>query len=112
MQKPSGILILPLNRTPFKKNYEAIAKEIILKELHTADCRIFLFGSRARKDNHRFSDMDIGILPGKNFNERVLYTLRDKLNDSIIPFKVEVVNFNYADAAFKQEALKDAVYWN
>lgn len=106
------MLILPLNRTPFKKDYEAIAKEIILKELHASDCRIFLFGSRARKDNHRFSDMDIGILPGKSFKEKFLHTLRDKLNDSIIPFKVEVVNFNYADPLFTQEALKDAIYWN
>jgi predicted nucleotidyltransferase len=112
MQKPSGMLILPLNRTPFKTDFEAIAREIVLRELLNADCRIFLFGSRARKDNHRFSDMDIGIVPGKNFNERILYILRDKLNDSIVPFKVEVVNFNYADKAFKQEALKDAVYWN
>ena len=27
------------------------------------DAKVFLFGSRALKENHRFADMDIGIIP-------------------------------------------------
>jgi predicted nucleotidyltransferase len=111
MQKPSDMLVLPLNRTPFKTDFESLAKKIVLDELKDSDCKIFLFGSRATKENHRFSDMDIGIIPGKNFDEKTLPVLTKKLNESIIPFKVDVVNFSHVSQKFKEEALKDVVEW-
>ncbi len=111
MQKPLDILSLPLNRTPFKTDFESVAKKIILQELKKFSCKIFLFGSRATKENHRFSDMDIGIIPGKDFDHRFLYDLKDKLSDSIVPFKVDVVNFNLVPDNFKNEALKHVVWW-
>ena len=111
MQKPLDILSLPLNRTPFKTDFESVAKKIILQELQNLNCKIFLFGSRATKENHRFSDMDIGIIPGKDFNHRVLYDLKDKLSDSIVPFKVDIVNFSQVTHDFKEEALKNIIWW-
>ena len=111
MQKPSDILSLPLDRTPFKTDFESIAKKIVLAELENADCTIFLFGSRATKENHRFSDMDIGIIPGKNFDHRILYALKDKLADSIVPFKIDIVNFGQVTNEFKTEAMKHIVWW-
>lgn len=111
MQKPSGMLVLPLNRTPFKTDFESLAKNIVLKELDDFDCTIFLFGSRATGENHRFSDMDIGVIPGENFNKKLFAGIREKLNDSIIPFKVDLVNFNEVSPKFKEEALKHVVYW-
>lgn len=111
MQKPLDILSLPLNRTPFKTDFESVAKKIILLELRNADCKIFLFGSRVTKENHRFSDMDIGIIPGNNFDPRILYALKDKLADSIVPFKVDVVNFGQVTNDFKKEAMKNIIWW-
>lgn len=111
MQNLSGIHVLPLNRTPFKTDFEAIAKKIVLEELKDFDCKIFLFGSRASKENHRFSDMDIGILPGKDFNAKILIPLKEKLNDSVIPFKADVVNFNQVSDKFKKHALQNIVWW-
>ena len=111
MQKPSDMLVLPLNRTPFKTDFEALAKKIVIEELNNFDCKIFLFGSRATNENHRFSDMDIGIIPGKNFDEKILSALIEKLNDSVIPFKVDVVNFNNVSQKFRQEALKHVIHW-
>ena len=111
MQKPSDMLVLPLNRTPFKTDFEALAKSIILEGLKDSDCKVFLFGSRATKDNHRFSDMDIGIIPGKNLDEKILFELREKLNESVVPFKVDIVDFTNVSENFKNEALKNIVDW-
>lgn len=111
MQKPSEIHVMPLSRKPFKTDFEGLAKEIILKELQAYDCKIFLFGSRATKNNHRFSDMDIGVIPGKNFDAKILFSITEKLNDSVIPFKVQVVNFAAVTETFKQEALKNIIRW-
>ncbi len=111
MQTPLDILSLPLNRTPFKTDFESVAKKIILRELQNFNCKIFLFGSRATKENHRFSDMDIGIIPGRDFDRRVLYNLKDKLADSIVPFNVDIVNFNQVTHDFKKEAFKYIIWW-
>ncbi len=111
MQKPSDILVLPLNHTPFETDFEALAKQIVLEELNDFDCTIFLFGSRATKQNHRFSDMDIGIVPGKDFNDKILIRISEKINDSIIPYKVDIVNFKNVSEKFKKDALKHVVYW-
>jgi len=111
MQKPSDMLVLPLNRTPFKTDFESLAKKIVLEELNDSDCKIFLFGSRASKENHRFSDMDIGIIPEKFFNEKIIFLLSEKLNQSVIPFKVDVVNFANVSLKFKEEALKQIIHW-
>lgn len=111
MQKPSNIHVMPLNRTQFKTDFESLAKEIVLKELNDCDCKIFLFGSRVTKENHRFADMDIGILPYKSFNLKTLYVLKEKLDESIIPFKVEIVNFKQVTDKFKEQALKNIVVW-
>lgn len=111
MQKPLDILSLPLNRTPFKTDFESVAQKMILEELENSDCKIFLFGSRATKENHRFSDMDIGIIPGKDFDHRLLYSLKDKLADSIVPFKVDIVNFSQVTDGFKKEAMKNIIWW-
>ncbi len=111
MQKPSGIHAMPLNRTPFKTDFELLAKEIVLNELKDSDCKIFLFGSRATKQNHRFADMDIGIIPGKDFNAKTLHVLKEKLDESIIPFKVDIENFATVSKRFKEEALKNIIHW-
>ncbi len=111
MQKPLDILSLPLNRKPFNTDFESAAKKIVLQELEKFNCKIFLFGSRATKENHRFSDMDIGIIPGENFDSTILYTLRDKLADSIVPFKIDIVNFGQVTNEFKTEAMKHIVWW-
>ena len=111
MQKPSDMLVQPLNRTPFKTDFESLAKKIVLEELNDSDCKVFLFGSRATKENHRFSDMDIGVIPGKKFNEKILSDIAEKLSDSIIPFKIDLVNFSFASPKFKEEALKHVVHW-
>ncbi len=111
MQKQSDIHVLPLNRTPFKTDFEAIAKKIVLEELKDMDCKIFLFGSRASKEHHRFSDMDIGIIPGQFFKDNILYSLKEKLNDSVIPFKADIVNFNQVSDKFKKHALQNIIWW-
>ena len=111
MPKPLPLLMLPLNHKPFLKNYTAIAKDIVLDKLKEEHCRIFIFGSRARGDYHRFSDLDIGIIPltEKTLN---LADLQDYLNyESMIPFKVEIVNFAFADDKFKDQAMQKIIWW-
>ena len=112
MQKPSGIHTLPFNYSPFKTDYIAIAKEIVLKHIDASQYGIFVYGSRARGTNHRFSDLDIGILGLDHLPIMVLGNLEQELSESLVPFKVEAVDFTKVDERFKNEAMKNIIWWN
>ncbi|MFH1847040.1 MAG: nucleotidyltransferase domain-containing protein [Candidatus Omnitrophota bacterium] len=86
-------------------------KDFVLDFFKKDDIKIFLFGSRARGDANLYSDIDIGIIPGKNFDRSKITMLRGKIEDLNIPNKIEIVNFSEVSAEFKQEALKGAVIW-
>lgn len=86
-------------------------KEHVLDFLGNENIKIVVFGSRARGDNVTFSDVDIGIIPKGEFNRNRLTLLREFIENSNIPYKVDIVDFSSTSEQFKSEALKDAEIW-
>jgi predicted nucleotidyltransferase len=86
-------------------------KDLVLAFLRGEPVKVILFGSRARGDNSPASDVDIGIIPRGMIDAAKLALLREKIEDSNIPYKVEVVDFSHTSASFKEEALKEALVW-
>lgn len=73
---------------------------------------IYLFGSRARGDSLASSDVDIAIIPNNEIDSVEIAFWREKIEDSNIPYHVELVNLNEVTDDFKKEIMKDAVAWN
>jgi predicted nucleotidyltransferase len=73
--------------------------------------KVVLFGSRARKDHHRTSDVDIGLIPSGALNKKKFVLLKDKVGELNIPYKVEIVDLSQTSADFKEEAMKGAILW-
>ena len=94
-----------------EKKYLSIVKEVVITFLNDEKVKIILFGSRARGDNQRCSDVDIGIIPVGKFNEDRITLLKEKVEDLNIPYKVEIVNLSEVSGEFKREVMKDAVVW-
>lgn len=86
-------------------------KEIIIGFFKDDDVKIILFGSRARKDNYIFSDVDIGILPNKRLDTKKIAYMRERLENLNIPYKVEIINFSEVSANFEKQALREAIVW-
>ncbi|MBI3752876.1 MAG: nucleotidyltransferase domain-containing protein [Deltaproteobacteria bacterium] len=86
-------------------------KELVTGFLKDEKVTILVFGSRARKENLPFSDVDIGIMPHNGFSDIKLALLREKIEDSSIPYKVDIVNLAEVSQGFRKEVLKDAVIW-
>jgi predicted nucleotidyltransferase len=86
-------------------------KEAVVEFLKGENVRVFLFGSRARRDHAAASDADIGVVPGAGFHKEKLVLLREFLEGLNIPYKVELVDFSEVSEQFRAEALKDAVFW-
>lgn len=80
-------------------------KSLVFETLKEENVIVILFGSRARGDFSRVSDIDIGVLPGKNFDRRKLVFLKERIEDLNIPYTVDVVDLSGVSEVFKEKAL-------
>lgn len=88
-------------------------KETIFKHFSPAEYEVFLFGSRAKGNNRKWSDYDIGIL-GKTKTKipyGILTKVESELEESDIPYKVDIVDFTQISDRFKSVALKNKKIW-
>jgi predicted nucleotidyltransferase len=69
------------------------------------DARIFVFGSRARETNRKFSDIDIAIKSSK-ITAQLLARARFELEESALPYKVDVVNYYDLDEKILHGAIE------
>ena len=86
-------------------------KKLTLASLEGEKVKIVLFGSRARQEHRSTSDVDIGLIPYEAVNKKKLASLKDKVEELNIPYKVEIVDFSQVSADFKNEAMRGAVIW-
>lgn len=94
-----------------RHNYVDIAKAIILKHVANLPFQVFLFGSRACGNAKQFSDIDVGFLGNQKFPLLTKFAIEDDLDESIVPFKVDLVDFSAVDEKFKTFALQQIVIW-
>jgi predicted nucleotidyltransferase len=93
-------------------DYIDIVKQIVLKQVPNDAFAIFLFGSRAAGNAKPLSDIDIGILGTEPLPMIVKVHLDVDLEESIVPFKIDLIDFYQVDKDFKKEALKKIQIWN
>lgn len=69
---------------------------------------IWAFGSRIKNESHSGSDLDLAV---KSFHEenKSVSELRELLNDSDIPFLIEILDFEKIPQSFQKEILKKYV---
>ncbi|MBI5230326.1 MAG: nucleotidyltransferase domain-containing protein [Candidatus Magasanikbacteria bacterium] len=85
-----------------KKYFERIKKDLSTFA-KGKKIQIFLFGSAVRQD--KFSDVDVGVKG--NITEGDIRKLKEVFETSTLPFKIDVVNFNTAAAAFQKNVLEN-----
>ena len=94
------------------EKYLKMLKEITLSIVDKEKVMVFLFGSRVSERHSTGADADIGLLADDKLSANLYHKLRNAIDESIIPWKVDIIDFSRVDASFKAEALKDIVIWN
>ncbi len=96
----------------YEEKYEKIIRSKLLNLCMNKKCQIFLFGSRAQESIHKGSDFDIGIqgLSKKEFNS-IDFKFKDFLEESIVPYDVDLINFENVNSEFKEKALEKIIIW-
>jgi uncharacterized protein len=96
----------------YKNDYIALTKELVLKQIDTTQYKVFLFGSRACGNARFNSDIDVGIWGHDRVPVKIKIAIEEAIEESIIPFKVDLVDFSIMDNTFKKFALKKIIEWS
>ncbi len=88
---------------------EAI-RAIVFRELAGVSARVWLFGSRARGTARRTSDIDIAV--DGPIPIGLLSHVREALEESNVPVRVDVIDLRDADAGFRARVLEEGVLWS
>lgn len=72
---------------------------------NSPQAKIFIFGSRVKETNRKFSDIDIAI-KGEKITSQTLAKIRFELEESALPYKVDVVDFDEIDEQILAKAIE------
>lgn len=89
----------------YKKQIIKIIRSIL------PDCKIYLFGSRARQEHDVGSDIDIALDANKPIEQKKLYLIEEKIEETNIPQTVDVVDLYSASELLKKEVANEGILW-
>jgi predicted nucleotidyltransferase len=87
-------------------------RRIVLEVVGTENVEIYLFGSWARGEATRLSDIDVAIEPHTTLPRGTLARLRERLEESHVPYRVDVVDLTRTSPEFRRRVLTEGVLWN
>lgn len=70
-----------------------IAEVLRILAEHVPDREVWAFGSRVRKAEKKFSDLDLAIIGNEPLAAVVLANLNEAFRESHLPFKVDVIDW-------------------
>jgi uncharacterized protein len=69
-------------------------------------CEVWIFGSRVSGQAKEYSDIDLVIIGGKKLDFDTLRVLREAFVDSVLPMRVDVLDWHATSQAFRDVILK------
>lgn len=92
-------------------DFLAIIKKIVLAGLRPYKTKVYLFGSRATGDAMPGSDVDIGVEPLESLPAGVLSSIRENLEESTVPYTVDLIDLEQASKTFKNNVINNGKKW-
>src|ERR1022692_1513138 len=86
-------------------------RRIVLSGLRGCRARVYLFGSRARGNATRWSDVDVAVEPLEPLPEGLFSDIREALEDSRVVYAVDLVDLSTAGAALRREVRREGIAW-
>jgi predicted nucleotidyltransferase len=89
----------------------AEVRRLVFRRLQGLEVEVFFFGSRVRGTASRTSDIDIAVLPAGALPHGLLAEIREDLDESRVPYRVEVIDLSATDAGFRDRVRREGVRW-
>lgn len=87
-------------------------RKLLLGHLKGYRFQLFLFGSQSTERAGRTSDIDVGILPIAPLPKGLLSKIREELEESHIPYPVDLVDLSRSNPEFRQHVREEGVVWS
>jgi len=98
-----------LDKKSLDERYKQLLVEVILQYL--PKCKIYLFGSRARKTHCEGADVDLALDNNTPIEFSILNKIESDIEESTMPLLVDIVDINNAASDFVNEIKKDWILW-
>ena len=86
-------------------------RTIVLDVLGDADVRVYLFGSCATGSLRSSSDIDLAVEPLHGSASTALATLRERLEESDVPYDIDVVDLSTVSREFAHRVRHEGLLW-
>lgn len=86
-------------------------REIIVQVLGDCDARVYLFGSSVTGRVRRSSDIDVAIDPLHVLPPGLLSELRERLEESAVPYDVDIVDLSAAPQEIRASVEREGLLW-
>lgn len=96
-------------RIMFNESVKKQIKDAVKKYLSDTNYKVFIFGSRASGEHRRWSDIDVGILGRQKIPGSTIMKIEEELENSRIPFKIDIVDFKTVSGQFYSLAFKKVI---
>ena len=104
---------LPLTEEPMNHGIDEKTQKkiIVLIAALIPEAKIYLFGSRARGRFAQWSDIDLALDAGKRLPNVVVDEVKSVLNNTNIPYKIDVVDLYFVTDEMKDSILQEGIVW-
>lgn len=91
---------------------QATKKKIIdLISVLIPDAKIYLFGSRARGDHSKWSDIDIALDAGKQLPREQVDEVQSVFQATNLMYKIQVADFHIVSPEMQSAIKKEGILW-
>ena len=87
-------------------------RRIVLKGLEGYPAKVCLFGSFARGEARRYSDIDVAISPLEPLPPGLLLEIEEALDQSEVLYPVELVDLTTASESLRERVAAEGIPWN
>ena len=95
-----------------RERYLERVKEMVLVAVADRDAQVYLFGSFASGAARQSSDIDVAIDAGEPLPAGVLSRLTEELEESTVPFVVDIVDLSTVSDDFRNRVIQEGVLWH
>ncbi|MBR6013412.1 MAG: nucleotidyltransferase domain-containing protein [Selenomonadaceae bacterium] len=93
------------------KKYLEKIRQMILDFMKDEAAKIYLFGSWARGEQKKSSDVDIAVDYFGKYNRKKFSDLRELFEESSIPYRVDIVDLKFSSAELLDKIKKEGIIW-
>ena len=81
----------------------------VLSAVLPDDVKVYVFGSRAKGTSKKYADLDIALKSEESISQSLLDNLNIRFEESLLPYKVDIIDLNNIDKDFYNEIESDLI---